>query len=95
MDINRLMKLEVFKSAKILAGNEGLSKKILNVTLIDAPDGYGWYRDGEFIVTTGYAFTNNVDWQDGLLDFVEKLAERNCSGIGIKLERYIPFIPKK
>lgn len=95
MDVSRLMKLDVFKSAEILAGEEGVSRKILNVTLIDAPDGYNWYRDGEFIVTTGYAFTNNVDWQDGLLNFIEKLAERNCSGIGIKLKRYIPFIPKQ
>lgn len=94
MNVKKLIKLDIFKNPEVLAGKAGIMNKVINVTLIDAPDGYKWYREGDFIVTTGYAFTNSDSWQDGLMHFLERLVEKKCSGIGIKLERYIPFIPE-
>src|SRR5690625_464041 len=93
MNIKNLFKLEPFHQTNILAGERGLDRKVLNATFFDAPDGYKWCKKGDFIVTTGYPFTRAEKWQKGLLHLITKLVEKNCSGLAIKLGRYIPELP--
>ncbi|SOC43458.1 PucR family transcriptional regulator [Salinicoccus kekensis] len=93
MDVNQLREIEVYKKTKVLAGESGLTNEVRNVTITDAPDAFPWYRKGDFIVTTGYPFTSNKDWQEGLWDFLHELVKRDSAGIGIKMGRYIPYLP--
>ncbi|GIN22294.1 PucR family transcriptional regulator [Siminovitchia fordii] len=94
MDINDVIQLNVLKNTEILAGEKGLKNIVLNTTIIDAPDGYKWCASGDFIITTGYPFTRNMHWEEGITKLLELLVEKNCSGLGIKLGRYIPGLPK-
>lgn len=95
MNIYEVIKLDVFSNTKILAGNKGLSNKVLNATFVDAPDGYQWLKSEDFILTTGYAFTNDRYWEEGIMRLLEIIVEKNCSGLGIKLGRYIPKLPNQ
>lgn len=95
MDINQLREIEVYRKTNVLAGESGLSNEVLNVTITDAPDAFPWYRTGDFIVTTGYPFTSNKDWKEGLWDFLNEVVKRGGAGIGIKMGRYIPYLPDR
>ncbi|WP_156289381.1 PucR family transcriptional regulator [Oceanobacillus salinisoli] len=95
MNITEMIKLKVFTDSEILAGNEGLSNLVLNATFIDAPDGYQWCKEGDFVLSTGYPFINNNQWEEGLMNLLEILVEKKCSGLGVKLGRYIPKLPSK
>ncbi len=90
-----MFQLSAFHKTEVIAGHEGLKKIVLNATFIDAPDGYKWCKNGDFIFTTGYPFTRKQNWEEELLYLLEMLAEKNCSGLGFKLGRYIPYIPKE
>src|SRR5699024_5645481 len=82
------------KDATVLAGHKGMENKVLNATFIDAPDGYDWCKEGDFIITTGYPFVQD-HLEEGLMHLLKILVEKNCSGIGIKLGRYIPSMPSQ
>src|SRR5699024_7673151 len=57
-------------------------------------DGYDWCKEGDFIITTGYPFVQD-HMEEGLMHLLKILVEKNCSGIGIKLGRYIPSMPSQ
>lgn len=64
-----------------LAGNRGLSRKINSVNSFDAPDVMSWLKPGELVLTSGYVFDDSFN----LVELVEQLAKRNCSGLAIKV----------
>lgn len=94
--INQILNLPILEQSKILAGADYLTNEVSGITLFDAPDGYKWLRNQEFIVTTGYPFTStHHQWKDGLLELLRIAVEKKCSGIGIKMGRYIHSLPEE
>ncbi|XCP86091.1 PucR family transcriptional regulator ligand-binding domain-containing protein [Roseburia hominis] len=51
----------MFKDFSVLAGEEALDKELTNVTVVDAPDIGIWIKGGEFVLSTAYAFQNNIE----------------------------------
>lgn len=84
--------LDQFHDFKILAGEEGLSKKVNTVSVMDAPDIYNWMKGGEFLITTAYIMKDNPS---ELKNLVQKLNEHGASALGIKLGRFIEVLPKE
>lgn len=95
MNVFDITNLKVLKDCKVIAGKSGLSNLITNTTLVDAPDGFKWCRKGDFIISTGFPFTENQVWNVGMLKFLEVLVDKRCSGLGIKLGRYVPYLTKE
>lgn len=77
--------------AQLKAGRKGISNKIFNANIIDNPDSFEWFTAGDFILTTGFIFKDDVNLQRKL---VKELADQNCAGLGIKIKRYWNEIPK-
>lgn len=73
------------------AGKKGIHNKIMNVNTIDNPDTMDWLLAGDFILTTGYIYKDNVALQKQL---VQGLVEQNCAGLGCKVKRYWDEIPE-
>lgn len=94
MDIMQIMNLTPFKDTTVLAGHIGIRNEVSSATFIDAPDGYDWCKEGDFIVTTGYPFVRHHR-EEGIMQLLEILVEKKCSGVGIKFGRYIPNITEK
>lgn len=92
MKITDLRDLDILKEGRLLAGKRGLKNEILNATLIDAPDGYKWCKEGDFILSTCFPFIEEKNWEKGLLKLLKILTKKKCSGIGIKFGRYIPYL---
>jgi purine catabolism regulator len=93
MDISlrELLAIPALQGIEILAGERGVDRRqVSSVTVMDAPDPYRWIQGGELVVTSGYIFRDNPL---SILDAIEKLNERESSGFGIKVQRYVKTVP--
>jgi len=90
ISLEELLSCEFFHKSRILAGEKGLDKVVSRVTTLDSPDAYQYFRGGEFVITTGYFFINDVDYQREL---IKKLSERGVAGIGITLRYFNNELP--
>lgn len=89
--IEKLMMLEELRGTKVLAGREGLSRRITKVNVMEVPDIDNWVSEGEFLVTTAYSIKDNIEI---LMDLIPKLNEKGVSGLGIKVGRYVRELPE-
>lgn len=95
MKVSDFIQFDILKDGQILAGRNGLNNEILNATLIDAPDGYKLCTNGNFVLSTGFPFIENQNWEAGMLKLLKVLINKNCAGLGIKMGRYIPHLTEK
>jgi purine catabolism regulator len=75
-----------FKDIQVIAGSKGLQRVIEDVEILEIPDGIYWAQEGDFLITTGYAFRND---QSELYRAIEVLEAKKCAGIGIKIGRFL------
>lgn len=78
------------KGAKVLAGNNGLSRKVTKLNVMEVPDIINWVESGEFLLTTAYSIKDTLDKLDEL---IVQLNSKGLAGLGIKTKRYIEEIP--
>jgi purine catabolism regulator len=90
--VNRLLELDKFSECKVIAGYPGLEKEVTIVNIMDAPDIINWVKKGELILTTGYVIKDDINLQKKL---IKDLKSRGCSGLAIKLKRFIEMIPEE
>lgn len=90
LPVRELMRSRALSRAKLIAGHNGLNKVVESVNMMDAPDITDWIREGEFLLTTAYGIKDDAAAQQIL---IPRLAERGCSGLGIKT-RFVPTIPE-
>lgn len=91
LTVKELLESEEFREYKLAAGKLGENRKILAVSVMDAPDIYQWLRGGEILITTGYLFKENIEFLSFL---VRKIYEANAAALFIKIGRFIDEIPQ-
>lgn len=74
-----------------IAGENGLSKTISSINIMDNPDTVPWLKENELILSTGYIFIST----DIYKTIIQNLHEKGCCGLGIKMHRYMESIPKE
>ena len=90
MTIADFLRMREFAGIELIAGKNGMDRELVNVTVVDTPDGARWVKEGEFVVTTAYMLQ---DAESELPKLLELLASRNAAGLGIKENRYLVEIP--
>jgi len=90
ISLTDLMKVSRLSGLKVIAGENGVGRKINTVTLLDAPDGPKWLKGGEFVLTSAYIFNNSYEL---LEEYIQSLIEHNASGLGIKTGRFLNGVP--
>ena len=93
MRVKDILTLDTFNGSKLISGSLGLNSRVKNTTFIDAPDGYYWCKKGDFILTTGYPFINE-NLEKDLRRLIDNLVAKEVTAIGLKIGRYIPYIPE-
>lgn len=88
--IKKLIDGSGLKGLKLLTDPNHENNKINNVNIIDNPESYDWFTAGDFLLTTGYIFKDDVESQKRL---VKELSDLNCAGLGIKIKRYWNKVP--
>lgn len=87
--VRDLLSVEYFKDFKVIAGKKGLNREIQGVTVADAPDGYRWKSEKELCFSSGFVFSNNPDFINGIFQ-----GESQLSALVIKRGRYLEEIPE-
>ncbi|MBZ9685377.1 PucR family transcriptional regulator ligand-binding domain-containing protein [Clostridium estertheticum] len=90
ISLEKLLTLETFNGAKILAGARGMSKRITKVNVMEVPDIIEWVSPGEFLLTTAYSIKDNIKI---LIELIPKLNAKGVAGLGIKVGRYVSELP--
>ena len=92
LTLNWLMEQKINDmSFTCLAGEGGLGRRISSINIMDNPDTVPWLKEDELILSTGYIFIST----DIYKDIIRSLQEKGCSGLGIKMHRYMESIPKE
>jgi purine catabolism regulator len=89
--IEEALTIYPLSEGKLVAGAQGTSRIISSLNLMDAPDITNWMKEGELLLTTGYAIK---DSSEEFVKLLQSLNERESSGLGIKLGRYWKEIPQ-
>ena len=82
---------EKFKDIKIIAGSRGIKRKIKDVMIMEAPDGAYWVKEGDFLISAGFGFKDNIE---ELSEVIKVLNEKKAAGLAIKKGRFIKHIPE-
>lgn len=90
LTVKEMLKSNLFKGYKLLAGSSGLEKQIQGIAVLDAPDGYKWTKGKELVVSSGYIFKKNPNLWD---EFVHSDKFKYVSCMGIK-DRFIKEVPE-
>lgn len=85
-----LLKAVDIKEMRLVAGAGGVGNEISCTNIMDNPDTFDWLATGEFLLSTGYIFKDDEALQRKI---VRKLWEIGCSGLGIKINRYLDSFP--
>ena len=77
--VEDLLEMPSLSGIKLLAGRNGLRRKIASVTVVDTPDGSAWLRGEELVLTTAFAVKNDKRL---LTELVYQLHKKNAAGLG-------------
>lgn len=89
--VKELLDIQAMKSAKVLAGEVGLGRRIKKINVMEVPDILNWVEEGEFLLTTAYSIKDD---STKLSELIPQLNRKGLAGLGIKTKRYIEEIPK-
>ncbi len=89
--IEKALKLNALKGAKIVAGDRGINNKIIKINIMEVPDIMDWVNEGELLLTTAYSIKDDPL---ALRELIPKLHEKGLAGLAIKPRRYLEAISK-
>lgn len=90
ISVREALELPSLASARLIAGEAGLDRRIRSVNMMEVPDIEPWLREDELLVTTAYPLRESGR---SLVDLVRLLTERGLAGLAVKPGRYLLEIP--
>ena len=91
LTIREALEITPLKNAKVLAGEIGLDREILNVNVVEVPDTVRWMRGGEIMFSSGFAFSGDAEKGIALLS---SLNSHNISALVLKPGAYMSKVPE-
>jgi purine catabolism regulator len=88
--VKRILELEVLKDARILAGAEGLGRRITSVTVGEVPDIADWLSGGEMVLSTMFAVKGDVERQR---EFCRRVMMSGAGALFVKTTRFVENMP--
>jgi len=79
--VSEAMKTPALRRCRLVAGEQGVSRLIEAVTVMEMPDIVQWLRGNELVLTSCYAIRDD---ESALAELVPLLADRNVAAIGLK-----------
>lgn len=91
MDIRQALELPSLKAAKVIAGADGLNRRVSGIMVLEAADIESWGREGEIILSSYFALKDLSE--EEVRSFFLKLHQIGISAFVIKLNRLLTDIP--
>lgn len=89
--VREILNLKEWENCRVIAGCEGLDRKISCVDTMEVPNIIPWLREDELLITTAYAIKDN---EEALLDILQAFEKNQSSGIALKT-RFLGTITDK
>ncbi|NBJ71066.1 MULTISPECIES: PucR family transcriptional regulator ligand-binding domain-containing protein [Clostridia] len=89
--VKDVLEMEKFKHVELIAGKEGLGRRVENVYFMEVPDIDAYIDANGLLLTTLYPIADNETQINSL---IPRLAKQKIAGIAIKPGRYIETIPE-
>lgn len=90
--LREMIQTEPFRELHVMAGKTGLDNPVRYVGVLEAPDSVDFVKEDEFVLTTGYVFSNQ---KDQMLTIIRQLHDHGAAALGIKMFRYVQTIPEE
>ena len=87
--VKEILSIPVLRKLVVVAGEQALDKRVSYVTVMEVPDIVRWLKGNDFVITSLYAFKDDLGEQINLID---KLADNHCSCLAIKTGQYVKEI---
>jgi len=88
--VEEALGLPCLAGARLLAGRQGLQRRIRVVNIMEVPDIVRWMRGGELLLTTAYPVREDPGALTGL---VPQLFDRGLAALGIRIGPYMEAPP--
>lgn len=88
--LSDLLKTSIFESYSIISGKNNLDNKVNSASVLETPEFANYIIEYSLILTTFYPIKSN---QSLFKDLLYVIAEKNSSGLVIKMNRYIYELP--
>lgn len=92
MNVSDALKMNEFKGAKVLAGRNGLHRKVSAAEVMEIPDISGWLSEGILIISTFYSVKNSPEAQ---IKIFCTMIKNNSAGLMVKFGRFIDQLPQE
>lgn len=92
MNMKDALSIKSLKTAKLIAGENGLRNNVNGIMVLEAADIENWGREGEIILTSYFALKDMDAYE--LKEFLKKLSKIGTSAIIIKIDRLLLEIPE-
>jgi purine catabolism regulator len=90
ISVRQILELDALKDARILAGEEGLDRKVTSVTVGEVPDIAEWLSGGEMVLTTLFAVKGDPERQR---EFCTTVMMADAAALFVKTTRFIEHLP--
>ncbi|MFC7395234.1 PucR family transcriptional regulator [Scopulibacillus cellulosilyticus] len=91
LTLEEALQIPPLNRCTVVAGNNGLDRKINSVNSFDAPDVIPWLKQGELVLTSGYVFKNDEAAQ---VELIHEMAKKGCAGLCIQIKYFLPKLPE-
>jgi purine catabolism regulator len=88
--VAQILELEVLKEARVLAGADGLDRRVTSVTVGEVPDIADWLSGGEMVLSTMYAVRGDLERQR---EFCRRVMMAGAAALFVKTTRFVENVP--
>lgn len=95
--LHTVMTTDGFRSSRVRAGEAGLDRVVMGLSIIESPDVLDWVRPHTLVVTGGFPL-RHLDPDHGLTEealcrFVSQLDDLNVAGLAVQLGSHLTRVP--
>lgn len=90
LTVESLMEVDGMNQCILVAGDEGLTRKVTFATIMEVPDIVKWLKGDELIITSLYPIKDDVLAQEQL---IHKLHQSGAAALAVKPRRFVDEIP--
>ncbi|MQA11608.1 MAG: PucR family transcriptional regulator [Pseudonocardiaceae bacterium] len=91
LTVNDVLAMELLANSTVLAGKDGLDRRVERLNVMTVPDILPWTKEHEFMLSTGYPLPET---EDELRELVTRFDERGVAALGIKFGPYAAPLPQ-
>lgn len=88
--VSDVLKLPALRGLRVIAGQNGLHRKVEHVTVMEVPEIKRWLKGNDFLITSFYSVQDSEEKQ---CELISELAD-TCCCVAVKTGKYVDAIPE-